>query len=410
MRYVIIGNSIAAVGCIEGIRSVDKMGEIVVVSKEPHPVYSRPLISYLLCGKTDREKMKYRADDFYQKNSVQVLYGKSAEKIEEKDHTVVLDDGEKIAYDKLLLATGSSPFVPPMDGLDTVKDAYTFMSLDDALALEAALDPSKRVLIVGAGLIGLKCAEGIYGRVKSITVVDLADRILPSILDAEGSQMVQEHLEKKGITFHLSDSVAKFTDGTAQLKSGGTVPYDIVVIAVGVRANTSLSDGTEIKTARGFVTDLDCKTTAEDIYAAGDCAESYDVVTGQERVLALLPNAYMQGECAGINMAGGSKKYDFAISMNAIGFFGLHMVTAGSYDGETYVKKTADGYKKLVTKDNRLVGYILIGKVDRAGIYTAMIRKKTPLDTLDFDKIKDHPQLMAFSNSKRKELLGGVPV
>lgn len=409
MRYVIVGNSTAAIGCIEGIRQIDRESEIVVISKEPYTVYSRPLISYLLCGETDRERMKYRPDDFYEKNGVTLLLGKCVVKVLDAEHKAVLDDGEEISYDKLLLATGSSPFIPPMEGLDSIENKFTFMSLDDALSLDKVLDQDKRVLIVGAGLIGLKCAEGIYEKVKSITVVDLADRVLSSILDADGSAMVQEHLEKKGITFHLSDCVEKFDKDTAYLKSGADVAFDIAVIAVGVRPNTQLAEGTEIKAERGFVTDLHCRTTAKDIYAAGDCAQSLDTTTGTQRVLALLPNAYMQGECAGIDMAGGEKPYDFAIPMNAIGFFGLHMVTAGSYEGETYVEKTEDSYKKLVTKDNRLVGYILIGQVKRAGIYTALIREKTPLDSIDFDKIKDHPQLMAFERQKRKKLLGGVP-
>lgn len=117
----------------------------------------------------------------------------------------------------------------------------------------------------------------------------------------------------------------------------------------------------------------------------------------------------MQGECAGIHMAGGEKPYDFAIAMNAIGFFGLHMMTAGSYEGEALAEKTAEGYKKLVVKDGRLVGFILVGDIRRGGIYTYLIRNRIPIQTLDFDVLAAQPQLLAFSKEKRKELLGGVP-
>ena len=124
----------------------------------------------------------------------------------------------------------------------------------------------------------------------------------------------------------------------------------------------------------------------------------------------MLPNAYMQGECAGINMAGGEKVYDNAIPMNAIGFFGLHMITAGSYDGEAYVVQTDNSYKKLVTSGGVLKGYVLIGDVARAGIYTAMVRERTQLDQVDFDLLKEKPQLMAFAREERAKKLGGVRV
>ncbi len=409
MKYVIIGNSAAAVGTIEGIRQVDREGSILVISDENHHTYSRPLISYLLCGKTTEQKMKYRPDDFYQKNDVEVMLGKKAAGIDPKKKSVLLDDGNAVQYDKLMVATGSSPFIPRMEGLEKVK-AYTFMSLDDAKALESALDKGSRVLIIGAGLIGLKCAEGIYDKVKEITVVDLAGRILPSILDEAGSALVQRHIESKGIRFILSESVKSFKAHSATLTGGQQLDFDVLVIAVGVRPNVGLVKDAGGEVARGVVIDGCCKTSLPDIYSAGDCCESMDITCDQRRILALLPNAYMQGECAGINMAGGEKAFDKAIPMNAIGFFGLHMITAGSYDGEAYTVESEDAYKKLVYKDNLLKGYILIGNVERAGIYTSLIREKTPLDSIDFELIKEKPQLMAFSSKLRAQKLGGAKV
>lgn len=407
MNYVIIGNSAAAVGAIEGIRTVDAEGSITLISSEPHHTYSRPLISYLLQGKTDEQRMKYRRDNFYTKNGVTALFNTTVTAIDAVKKTVQTSDGKTIAYDKLLTAVGSKPFVPPMNGLDSVENKFTFMSLDDAHALQKALNPNARVLIIGAGLIGLKCAEGIADKVGSITVVDLANRILPSILDEEASAMMQAHIESKGIVFKLSDSVQSFTADSATLQSGEILGFDILVIAVGVRPNTELIQQAGGDVRRGIVTDLSCATSLPDIYAAGDCTESLDITTNEERVLALLPNAYMQGECAGINMAGGEKRYDHAIPMNAIGFFGLHIITAGSYNGESTILKHDSAYKRLVVKDNKLVGYILIGEVARAGIYTALIRNQTPLDTIDFELIKEKPQLMAFSKAERLRQLGG---
>ncbi len=240
MKYVIIGNSTAGIAAVEGIRQTDREGEITVISNESWHTYSRPLISYLIQGKTNEQKMKYRSDNFYEKHQCRTLLGRTVQEIQPQDMKVILDDGTAIPYDKLLVATGSSPFIPPTEGLETVTSSYTFMSLDDAKKLQQAITPQTRVLIVGAGLIGLKCAEGVHKKVGNITVIDLAPRILSSILDEEGAQRVQQHLEKSGVRFMLSCSVKKFDRNQALLSNGETLDFDILVMAVGVRPNTGL--------------------------------------------------------------------------------------------------------------------------------------------------------------------------
>ncbi len=428
MNYVIIGNSTAAIGCIEGIRQLDEEGPITVISKEKYHTYSRPLISYLLSGKTDEERMKYRPDQFYQEMNCKLLTGKAAEKILAGGKQVLISDGSSIAFDKLLVATGSNAFLPLIKGLETVKKQFTFMSLDDAKAIQKAVTPNSKVLIMGAGLIGLKCAEGIAKKAGRITVVEMADRILPSILDERSSEIVRTHLENQGLQFILNDGIRSFDSDSALLTGGQKLEFDLLVVATGVRPNVQLVAEAGGKVNRGIVIDEYCRTTLPDIYGAGDCAESYDITIEEPRVLALLPNAYQQGECAGINMAGGVKQFTKAIPMNAIGFFGLHIITAGSYIGNEYIcnvegvgctkaAKTMDRknnisaqntYKKLVTKDGLLKGYILVGDVARAGIYTALVKDKTPLDGIDFELIKDKPQLMAFSRVEREKILGGL--
>ena len=407
-KYVIIGNSVAAVGCIEGIRTIDKDGEITVISEENHPAYSRPLISYLLEGKTDSERMKYRQDGFYEENGCRVLYGRRAVTVDSESHTVVLDDGTSVTYGKLCVAAGSRPFVPPFEGLDTVENKFSFMTLDDALALEKALTKKARVLIVGAGLIGLKCAEGIRDRVDSITVCDLADRILSSILDAECASVIQNHLEKKGITFMLGDTVQRFEGSRAYMKNGGKVDFDLLVLAVGVRANSELIKNAGGEVNRGIIVDVKMKTTLDDVYAAGDCTEGYDASLGARRVLAILPNACMQGNTAGINMAGSEKEFGNAVPMNSIGFFGLHVMTAGVYDGEM-IEDKGDGFvRRFFIKDGLLKGFIIIGETVRAGIYTSMIREKTPINTVDFDFTKKVASNLIFSEKNRRKKFGGI--
>jgi NAD(P)H-nitrite reductase large subunit len=409
MNYVIIGNSTAAIGTIEGIRQIDPTGKITVISDEPHHTYSRPLISYLIYGKTTQEKMRYRNADFYEKNNVETILGKKAVAIDPAKKIVTLDDKTEVPYDKLMVATGSRPFVPPSPGIEKVKNCFSFMKLDDALALEKVLTKDSKVLIVGAGLIGMKAAEGILNKVGSITIVDLAPRILPSILTEEASHIVQNHVEKKGVTFILGDSVAEFSPNSALLNSGHTVDFDILIMAVGVRPNTELVSQIGGQVGRGITIDPTCQTSLPNIYAAGDCVECFDLTAQLVRILAILPNAYIQGECAGINMAGGECSFQGGIPMNAIGFFGLHMVTAGTYEGESHIVSEGDNYKALYFKDGHLIGYILIGDVTRAGIYTSIIREMIPIDEIDLELLKEQPQLMMFGHHKRKEKLGGVP-
>lgn len=407
-KYVIIGNGVAAVGCIEGIRSVDLDSKITVISEENHHVYGRPLISYYLENKTDLERMNYRSKDFYEKNGCEVLYGRKAVKIDTAAKKVILDDGKKLPFNEVCVATGSSPFVPPFEGLDSVENKFTFQTLDDALSLEKAATKDSKVLIVGAGLIGLKCAEGLYGRVEIITVCDLADRILSSIFDSDSAELMQRHIESKGINFLLGNTVSRFDKTKAYMKSGEQIDFDILVLAVGVRPNTALVKETGGEVNRGIIINDRMETSIKHIFAAGDCTEGDDSSVGAKRVLALLPNAYMQGHTAGINMAGGEKVFDKAIPMNSIGFFGLHAMTAGNAEGEVYEEKGENSLKRLFTKDGCLAGFILIGITERAGIYTSLIREKTPLCTLNFDLLKKSATTASFSPEIRRKKFGGV--
>ena len=414
-QYVIIGNGVAAISCIEGIRKEDTQNKIVVISEETHPVYCRPLISYYLEGKTNLEKMAYRNPNFYEEMNCEVLYGRKAVKIDNTTKQITLDDKTIIPYNKLCIATGSSPFVPPFAGLETVEHKYSFMTLDNMLELESAINTDSKVLIVGAGLIGLKCAEGLKDRVLSITVCDLADRVLSSILDSDCASMMQKHLESNGIQCMLGDSAVSFDKNTALMKSGKIVNFDILVLAVGVRANTSLLSEISGKVNRGILINNKMEASIPDIYAAGDCTEGEDISYNGKRVLAILPNAYMQGNCAGINMAGGTAVFDRAIPMNSIGFFGLHTMTAGSYytadeGGKLYEEKTENTLKRLFTRDGYLTGFILIGNsvTSRAGIYTSLIREHIPLNSINFETLKKSACTTAFSQEKRKHIFGGV--
>lgn len=392
MKYVIIGNSAAAVGCVEGIRKHDKKGSITIISDEKHHVYSRPLISYYLAGKVKPENMVYRKADFYDKNEVKLLLGKRAAAIDPEAKTVTLEDGKEVKYDKLLIATGSSPFVPPTAELRDQDNVFTFLKYDDALGIEKLVNKQSRVVVIGAGLIGLKAAEGLAPVAGSVHVVELAPRVLPMILDDAAAQPVKRRIEQQGVVFHLGITAEKVIGEKrvekVMLKDGTELDCDILVMAVGVRPNTAEAKAAGVNVNRGIIVDDNMRTNVEGIYAAGDVTESVDMVTGEKKIMALWPNAYAQGFAAGADMAGAKSGFSGVFPMNAVGFFGLSLITAGVQGGEgvemiSNSDEKTGAMKRFFVKDDRLTGFILVGDVDRAGIYTYIMSEKIPVSSLE---------------------------
>jgi NAD(P)H-nitrite reductase large subunit len=408
MKYVIIGNSAAAVGAVEGIRQFDRESPITLISREAYPTYSRPLISYWLGGKKDEAHLNYRGADFYAQNGCTVMLSRLAAEIDAAARQVVLDDNSRVEYDKLLLAVGSKPNWPNTPGLNQLEHAYTFLQFDDAKKIAAAVTSSSRVLVWGAGLIGLKCAEALCGHVGQVTVLNRSAGLLRSILDDETSPIVEQHVTQHGIRLRLGDSIERFAGQKAYLSSGDTLDFDVLILAVGVQPNTDLCQNAGGAVADGIVTNPYLETSLPGIYAAGDCAACYDLSSDTTRVMATLPNAYMEGECAGWNMAGAKQAFAGTLPVNSVSLFGLQLATAGSRIGETYAEHRAGAYKKLYYDGDRLRGFILIGNIARAGIYTDLIRKQTFLSTIDFPLICKQPGLIAFAKPDRREKLGGV--
>jgi NAD(P)H-nitrite reductase large subunit len=404
-KYVLIGGSTACYGAIKGIRSVDKDAEITVICGEKRPLYSRPLISYWLEGKTSDENLYFAGKDFYCKNKITALSYK-VESLDAADKKVVLENGEKVPYGKLLVATGSYPFVPPMNGIDTVKKKGCFYTLEDAENLKKILKKDDRVLIIGAGLIGLKCAEGIYPTTRNITIVDMQNRVMPNVTTPAVGEIIEKHLLSKGITLELETSAAEFKGQTAVLKNGKSVDFDILILAIGVRPNVSLVKDAGGEVNRGIVVDGHMRTSLPDVYAAGDCAEGTEAVSGTKKLLQLFPSAYNGGLAAGKNMAGKEAVFDTDVALNSTKLLGLRIISCGSYEGEA-TEDTSDGYKALFMSDNKLNGYILVDKVDRAGIYTSLIAKRTDLSNFDKELLIRSPQLLAFDKNVRKSMLGG---
>lgn len=410
-RYVIVGNSAAAVAAVEEIRKNDKKGKITLISDEAYRTYSRPLISYYLKGRVEERNMYYRGEDFYGKMNVTALLGKKATRLDREAKKLYCGD-EEYPYDKLLIATGSVPFVPPMEGSDRER-VYTFLKWDDAKRLKEEIKKDDKVVVIGGGLIGLKAAEGVHHFADSVTVVELSDRVLMTILDAEAGEMISSKLKENGINCILGDTGVKFDGAKLFLKSGRVIDCTALIIAVGVRANASLAKDAGLEVGRGIVCNEFQQTADSSVYAAGDCAESVDITDGGRRVLALLPDAVKQGKTAGSHMSGGDKKYEGGCPMNSIDFFGSYITTSGVInppEGEGYTvrrEKKGDTYKKMVTKDGCLKGYILINQPDLSGILTNMIADRVKLDSLRGDIFEDFGIMSYDSDVRYKKLHGG---
>lgn len=417
MRYVIIGNSAAAVGAVESIRKYDTRNPILMISDEPYHTYSRPLISYYLAGSKEEAGMLYRPKNFYQVNGVETLFGTKALTVDTARKEVYLDNGEKVSFDRLLVATGGKPFIPPIEGAAGEK-IYSFIKLDDAKKLKEIAQPGKKAVVVGGGLIGLKVAEGLLKRGVKVSVVDLAPQVLSSILDSAGAQVVQKHLEKQGMQFHLGTTAKTIQSFGPRkivgLASGMELTADFMVLAVGVVSNIEIVEGTDIKVNRGIITDDHMRTSVADIYAAGDVAENYDVLLQQQRVIPILPNAYEQGQVAGANMAGREAVYPGGFAKNAVSFFGLSLVTAGlvkaTEDSEEYVAQPGENqYLKIVIRDGRLVGFIRINAVDRAGILTGLMVQQLDVSQLISRLLTPELGLIDLpDNIRRSRLQGGA--
>ena len=206
----------------------------------------------------------------------------------------------------------------------------------------------------------------------------------------------------------LGDTAVRFDENVAIMKSGKNVVFDVLVLAVGVRPNVSLIKNIGGKIDKGIIVDTSMRTTIPSIFAAGDCAQGYDSSIDDSRILAIWPNAYMQGYCAGVNMANGTMTFENAIPMNSIGFFGTHAFTAGCYEGELVEEKSDKCIKRLFIHNGFCVGFILIGNVDKSGIYTNLIREKVSLEKADLKILKKQPTLFLLGTEIRRNKLGGV--
>lgn len=406
MKYVIIGNGIASIGAIEGIRKVDTKNEILIIGSEDSPAYGRPLISYLLAGKIGPDRLALRPQEFYGKSNVSLKLGTTVTSIDTAAKTVSTNTNEIIEYENLLIATGGIPFTPPIPGSDG-KDVYNFTNLAHAQTLISKAKEIKRAVVIGGGLIGLKAGESLFDRGVDVTILELSPRILSLAFDENAAALAGGRLAEVGLNVRCGVSAKEIQrDGDGNLTGihltdGDFLQTDVVVIAIGVVPNYNLAKDSGINVDRGIKVNDHMMTSEKNVYAAGDVAQAKDLLFGDDRVIPIWTNAYNQGFCAGKNMAGADIPFSGSLAMNSISFYGLPTISVGtvnppeddtSFEFAISLDKKKKSYRKLVFQNDHLVGYVLVGDIDMAGMYTAFVKFQ-----------------MAVPEDAKKQLLAGEP-
>ena len=417
-QILIIGSSAAGIAAAEAIRKRNKDNKITMLSDENYPTYCRCLISYFLAGDIKEKRILYRDEDFFKQNNIELLLNRKAIEIKPKKNTVIIQENEnesskkkmQLEYDYLILANGASPKFPDKKGMHK-KGVFGFRTIDDAIQISELLPITTTACVLGGGLIGLKAAYALRKRGLEVKVLVRSNRVLSQVLDQEAADMFQQRIQENGIEVVTGSDVSEIIGNgdvkAVKLSTNKVIGCSIVVVGKGVQPNIDLVKETEIKVGEGIVVDDNMRTNIPNIFAAGDVCETYDPALNQRVVNALWPNAVEQGKIAGANIAGDNLKYDGSMGMNSVEFFDLPMISMGitrpSKDGgfKELVRKGNNIYKKLVLKDNLLVGGIFVGKLDSSGVYLELIRKR-----IDVFSIVDQLLDVNFSYARAFDLLG----
>lgn len=390
VKHVIIGGGPAATNAVETIRQLEAdPSEITLICDEP--AHSRMALPYWIAGSIPREHT-YTADDrFFERLQVNALIGLRARQLDTAARTVTCDDGQSVAYDNLLIATGSSPVVPEIPGAE-LPQVQPMWSLDHAQnLLEAAAQWERpRVVLIGAGFIGSIVLNAMFHRKWDLTVVEQANQLLPGMLDADAAELVRCWLTEHGVKVHLETKARGIElDGkgkVVELENGEKLPADVVILATGIRANLDLVDGTPIDTDQAILVDDRMQTNVEGVYAGGDVAQGPVLGGGPQAVHAIQPTAVDHGRVAGANMAGREVHYPGSLRMNVADVCGIQCASFGQWEdpaAEVTLSKYPEGfiYRKLLWHDDQLVGAVFTGRANDVGMLTDVGMIKGMLQT-----------------------------
>jgi NAD(P)H-nitrite reductase large subunit len=394
MRHVIIGSSAAGVAAAAEIRRHDAAAAITIVSRE-ETIYSRCQLHWIAAGVRTPRQAQFLPPDWAAGMGVEMLAPQEARAIDVAAGAVVLDSGQRVPYDRLLIATGARTGWPPIEGLKG-EGVLGLRDLGDAVALRTAVAGARKVAVVGAGLVGCELAASLAEAHKPVALVELAAHPLPLQLDEETGELCAQLLRGHGVQLHCSQSVERIVRDdrgkvrAVALKSGIVIEADLVVMAAGVRANKEIAESAGIVCGRGIRIDERCHTNVGNIYAAGDVTESPDTLVGQVMPSAIWPTAVRQGRVAGANMAGGADSLARNTGLRAsISLLGMSIVSLGplwkidpAWRKMTYRSTNSAGrpcLRTLYFQADVLRCAILWGDVVNAGVYTEAILKQRPL-------------------------------
>lgn len=385
MRYLIVGNGAAGNAAAAAIRARDPAGEVLILSDEPDPAYYRPLIPELIEDGSGQDSL-FR-DELTRPQGAEVRLGVRVTDLKTREKSLSLDSGESLSYDRLLLATGSAAVRLNLPGLEG-PGVFGLRTISDARALRAAAQEARQAVVLGGGRVGMKAALALRERGLTVALVEKLNRIVPLQFDQTAGQILGRAVEAQGIELNLEQSAREVEREGGRVRGvvladGRRLAADLIVVAVGVQPNLDLARAAGLKVDQGLVVDEDLKTSAPDVFAAGDVVETTEVVSGKRVVSGTWTNAVEMGRMAGENMAGGKAVYPGAWAvLNSLELAGVPTVSVGlvqppDKDGyEVLTARRGETYRKLVLKEGRLVGALLVGEVEGAGVLTGLIKRR----------------------------------
>lgn len=367
MRYVIVGNGVAANSAAEAIRQVDKTGSITMLSRSRHYFYFVPALPEYLAGEKSVKDFTLHDGVWYERNGIELRLGTEVTGIDPVERTVVTRDGMTFSYDRLLLATGGVARVPPIKGAE-LAGVMTLRTIDDADRILEKVASVRRLIVIGGGLLGLEAGNGLRKRGLEVSVMEAADRLLPRQTDPAASALLKHRLEGMGFVFHLGArirEISRIADRLrVQVENGeGLETGMVLLISAGVCPETALAQAIGLRVGTGVQVDDRMATGLEDIYAAGDLVEH------RGRYYGIWPAATAQGRVAGSNMAGRETLYEGTVLSNKLKVAGVDLVAIGEIDPEgeleSFVRKDGERhiYRKLVLRGNAIVGAMLLGDI-----------------------------------------------
>lgn len=413
MKHLILGNGAAGITAAEKLRELNPDHQITIIGPEGIPAYSKCMLPDYVGGKLSRERLFIRSEDSYNEKNIRFLKGKKAARIDTENKKVMLEDGSFEAYDRLLVATGAVPLIPPVEGLDN-ENFFIINSYSDAESIIKNAVPGKKALIIGAGLTGMEMAFSLTRLGMEATIVVRGERLLSSQLDCDASCVLMNNLMKAGIKFIKGTSVSRIyrnQEGKqAEFSDGQVLPFDMLLLALGTTSNIEILKESGLKCSRGILVDEHMKTSANDVFAAGDAAEAINPMSNGYVSCYIWSNAMGQGQCAAYNMSGIEKTFSIdsvvlsSVQMRDTPFIssGLVNPTGVGFDVVKFFDTSKGIYKKLVISKNKLSGMTLIGDTSSGAILGSLLRKGT--DISEFKDILLEPDFP----KRYKEIKGSV--